>query len=246
MIRPRAFIVCVDYWDYLRVTLPYNRHHFEDIHVITSPQDKRTIDLCKGWGVKCMQTNSFYDDGASFNKWKALELGLSYFGRNGIICLMDADVLWPKEIPTFEVELGNLYTPHRRMYPGRIDNGVLVLPPENTWHRYRVHPVPEFSGYTQLFDGDDPVLGNPPWHQVDWIHAGGADSFFQMKWSDDNKIRPPFEVLHIGPHGTNWFGRVSNYLDGTAPENAEQKASQFKQAIQTRRQTKSYEGEKIK
>ena len=40
------------------------------------------------------------------------------------------------------------------------------------------------------------------------------DSIFQRKWPRQNKIRPPFDVLHIGTAGSNWYGRASPYLDG--------------------------------
>ena len=185
----RAFIVCVDYSDLLSVTLPYNLHHFDSVYIITAPHDTKTQEVAKDHSM--FVTDLFYQDGATFNKWLALEAGLDVFGRYGWICLLDADVLWPKVAPLDHVlQVGNLCSPLRRMYTDYIP-GQFIIPLENTWWKYPQHRnVNEHAGYTQLFHASDPVLGDAPWHQIDWKHAGGADSFFQRKWSNDRKVRP--------------------------------------------------------
>jgi hypothetical protein len=35
------------------------------------------------------------------------------------------------------------------------------------------------------------------------------------------RAKLPFEVLHLGPHNRNWFGRVCERLDGEAIPEAE-------------------------
>jgi hypothetical protein len=65
------------------------------------------------------------------------------------------------------------------------------IPPENEWTKYPIHRnTKEWAGYSQIFHADDPVLGQPPWYDISWSHAGGADSAFQHKWTEDKKIRP--------------------------------------------------------
>jgi hypothetical protein len=235
----RAILVSVDYADLLSVSLYYNRHHFESVTVVTAPgsDDGR---VAREAGADVFETNSFKDDGAVFNKWKALEQGLDAMGREGWLCIMDADVLWPKSITVWENDdetrlrfgvdgvdgisdmgIGQLCTPKRRMCE---DLGY-GIPDEITWDNFPLHrQQQEFAGYSQIFHASDLHLGPPPWHQVDWRHAGGADSFFQAKWPDSAKVRPPFEVLHLGPAGQNWWGRATPYLDGTVPEDAATKA----------------------
>jgi hypothetical protein len=232
----RAMMVCVDYSDILSVTMPYNRHHFSEVCVVTSTADQATEDVARAHGCSIHMTDLFYARGAKFNKWAALEDGLDWFGREGWLCLMDADVLWPKSVnirPFGEslwigaesrqclVHRGQLCTPLRRMM---VDLTMpQQLPPlENEWSHYPIHRnVNEWAGYSQIFHASDPVLGDPPWHDVNWTHAGGADSFFQAKWPRERKVRPPFEVLHLGPAGQNWFGRATPRLDGTThPEAA--------------------------
>jgi len=233
----RAITVCVDMADLLAVTLPYNRHHFDEMMVVTSLADEATAEIARTYNCVRYATNSFYADDALFNKWRALEEGLNYFDRKGWLCLIDPDVLWPKRVKAGVLDsgallLGNggmstvalpgmLQTPRRRMLSDLSQLRERGLPLEEEWPLFPLHPQQrEWAGYTQIFHADDPHLGTPPWHQVDWKHAGGADSFFQQKWSADEKLRPPFEVLHLGPAGKNWCGRVTPYLDGRVPDAA--------------------------
>jgi hypothetical protein len=234
-MKLRAICVAVDYADILSLTLPYNRHHFDEMMIVTAPTDFATIHLAYEHKCELYITNSFYDDGADFNKWKALEQGLDEFGRRGWMCLLDADVLWPKKIPEYKLQTGDLYTPVRRMCME------LRIQPEAEWKYYKIHPnIAEFAGYSQIFHALDPHLGEKPWHEINWRHAGGADSFFQMKWPVESKVRPPFEVLHLGPAGTNWCGRVY----GLENEIAQQRYKKLSAYLKKRRRM-GFEHEKL-
>lgn len=213
----KAILVSVDYFDLLSLTLPWNRHHFDEVWVVTSVRDEATQRVAMAHGANLVLTDLFYADGAHFNKWRALEHGLDQMGRSGWICVMDADVCWPKAV-NLTLKPGCLYTPERRNAPLLPE-----IPLEESWSRYPLHRNKEFAGWTQIFHADDPVLGKPPWYETDWTHAGGADSFFQRKWPGSHKIRPGFEVLHLGERGVNWCGRSSAFLDGTRPEDADQR-----------------------
>lgn len=255
----RAILVSVDYADLLGVTLPYNRHHFSDVMVVTAPRDEATLAVAVANRCRTHVTEAFYADGAVFNKWAALEEALDAYGRYGWLCLMDADVLWPKnvvvnvqyetirwevpETPTFYQDRGQLCSPLRRMLDGtaamaQIDCG--LVPSEDQWRRYPIHRnIGEWAGYSQIFHASDPVLGLPPWHETNFISAGTADSFFQRKWKPENKVRPPWECLHLGPAGCNWMGRVSRYLDGTLPEGADERLLKLRKMIAMRRLDRS-------
>lgn len=233
----KAILVSVDYADLLAITLPYNRHHFSEVMVVTTPEDTGTHKVAQDNHCVVYVTNSFYQGGAVFNKWKALEEGLDRIGRDGWLCIMDADVLWPKQVALHRyLQPGFLYTPRRRMM---VDPSPILtqgIPREDLWITYPVHPQErEFAGYSQIFHASDFVLGDPPWHQVDWKHAGGADSFFQAKWPERCKVRPDFHVLHLGPAGVNWCGRASSYLDGRKPDRAEERQSQLTGFLWARR-----------
>ncbi len=126
------------------------------------------------------------------------------------------------------------------------------IPDEPIWKGFPIHRnVAEWAGYTQIFHCDDPALGKTPWHEIDWTHAGGADSFFQAKWPAEKKVRPPWEVLHLGPAGENWLGRTSTLLDGTVPEKQQANKAAIKELWRSRREREatlpaSDRGERIK
>lgn len=230
----RAYVVSVDYTDLLRLTLPYNRKHFDQVIIVTSPKDTPDIfSLASQYKADVVVTDLFYANGAIFNKWAALEYAMDVAGRDGWTVLLDADIVWPK-VTDLERYLrpGYLYCPRRLM----CDPAPLEIPSEERWQRiYPLHPqVREFAGYSQIFHGSDPVLGPPPWHQTDWTHAGGADTFFQSKWPEDRKVRPPFKVLHLGPAGVNWCGRASRYVGGGQPAEAEVRRYQVREMMRRR------------
>lgn len=222
-----AVLVSVNYTDLLRLTLPYNRHHFASVTVVTSEKDwKNVFPVANANGAWVYRTNAFYDDGATFNKWKALEEALDQFGlriRYGPakwVCLMDADVVWPKSASLERIlRPGMLYTPRRRMAVPAPN----YIPAEEYWPAFPLHPQErEFAGYTQVFRNDDPALPlEGPWHETDWRHAGGADSFFQARWPEERKVRPDWTVLHLGPAGVNWCGRTTPDVEtGEVPPEA--------------------------
>jgi hypothetical protein len=231
----RCIMVCVDYSDILDVTLAYNVRKVQSVLVVTHPRDTKTVEVCKRHEVECFQTSVFYEREAVFNKFAALELGLDYMGRNGWLAIMDADILLPDRMHPWNKQEGKLYTPRRRMFP-KILKSVGDVPAERRWRNWKP-PMQneEFAGYCQIFHASDPVLGTGPWHSTNWTWAGGADSFFQQKWKESNKVRPPFEVLHMGDAFTNWAGRVTPYADGTVPENAQKNADTFRVLLRARR-----------
>lgn len=217
-----------------------------------------------GMGIDIIATDLFYANGARFNKWLALEWAIDQLGcRNvGWLCLMDADVLWPQELKVWQrcgdylahdmpgssfTQLpGQLVTPLRRMFSdfGKATftkeptpfPGYERYPAQDQWHQYPIHRnVNEWAGYSQIFHTADPYLGHAPWHETDWAHAGGADSFFQLKWPKAFKRRPNWEVLHLGPAGVNWLGRSTMYADGTEHPQARERCSAMGQLWAARR-----------
>lgn len=242
----RGITVCVDYSDILSVTLPYNLHHFSELWIVTTSSDTKTVDLLiehslKHPDIRVVETNKFFDNGAFFNKWKALEHGLSLMGKYGTMCVFDADIVFPKNpnwspLPYRTHRSSYLFTPYRRMLDS-IPSSISKIPPETDWQKLKLAPAyNEFSGYCHIFNAEDPICRLKPWYQTDWKHAGGADSIFQSRWNDipGAKIRPPFEVLHIGQSNVNWCGRASAFVDGTYPENADERHQTLRQIMRDR------------
>ena len=233
-----AVTVSVDFGDILALTLPYNRCHFNRFLVVTVPYDEQTIKVAEENDCEVFTTGDFYNGGAEFAKYAGLEAAIaSWTGRNGWMCFLDADTVWPREgdwrerIAYMPLQKGFLHGPFRHVKES-LEGGI---PPEAQWSEYPRHPVhSEFPGYTQIFHSEDEVLGPLPWHEVDWRHAGGGDSFFQMKWPDDRRIRLAMPTLSLGPHGVNWCGRSSPYVDGSVHPEAAARKNRVKAYIRGR------------
>lgn len=232
----RAFITCVDYHDLLKMTLPHNWNHFKDIVVITSHADHQTQGVCRQFHVECFTTDVFYADGADFNKYAAVEQALTRYGRSGWLCVMDADVAFPTEIPEFPLNANCLYTPERRMC-FTID----TIPVE--WESYHLDQnSAEWCGYAHIFNGSSEWLQQAPWYPTNWKHAGGADTEFQNRFPKHCKIRPPFECLHMGIPRQNWCGRTTPFANGETPPESAHRGRRMQQHLQGRRSIPRFSG----
>ena len=246
----RVVSVCVDYGDLAALTIPWNRHHFAEHWIVTTPEDTLTRVVAEQYGCQVHLTREFYYKGAEFAKWRALEMALDVIGRHSWMLMLDADVCWPRdagermEAAGVRLEPGRLYGGNRRML---LTNPPLPeVPDEQTWDRLPLHPnVGEWAGYTQLFHADDPVLPKGHWHDTNWRSCGASDSFFQQRWPPERKVKLPFEVLHIGEAGVNWYGRSAPYIDGRPahPESAERRRKY--KALWRERKLTGFEKERI-
>jgi glycosyltransferase involved in cell wall biosynthesis len=88
-------IICVEYFDFLAWTLPFNRQQFDNLVVVTAPQDKKTRALCDHYHVKCVTTDIFYQNEKAFDKGAALNVGLNAISKRDWVVTMDADILLP-------------------------------------------------------------------------------------------------------------------------------------------------------
>lgn len=90
-----AVTVCVNHADILRITIPQNRHLFDNWIIVTSPEDKETQDLCKYYKIKHIVTNKFYENGDVFNKAKGINEGFKQLKRTDWVLHLDADIILP-------------------------------------------------------------------------------------------------------------------------------------------------------
>lgn len=91
-----AVIICVNYSDFLDITLDQNLKHFDQIIVITSEKDIGTYEICKKYNVTCVQTDAFYINGAKFNKGLAIDIGFAHSKYKDWIVNLDADIVLPE------------------------------------------------------------------------------------------------------------------------------------------------------
>jgi len=216
----KSIVVSVDYHDLLAITLPKNSQHFEKTLVVTAPHDEKTIRTAEQIpNVEVLKTDAFYQLGATFNKGCAMEIGLRRLGKDGWIVVWDADTLFPDSIDIPDKQIGKLYGARRKVAHNKHWLNFSALEDESFYP-----DEGEIPGYFQMFHAEDPVLKNRDiWYPVDWKHAGGCDSYFQMPWEPQNKIWADFWVIHYGEPGKTWHGRYTDFLDGTKPPDAEKR-----------------------
>ena len=97
MHKVELLLVCVNRSSFLKETLPCNKHKFDNVVVVTTPSDYETHHICREEGVQCVHTDVFYEDGAPFNKGRAINIGLSNLKYNEWVVLTDADIIFLNE-----------------------------------------------------------------------------------------------------------------------------------------------------
>lgn len=228
-MKLEAVIVCKDYSDFLAHTLPENIQHFDHVVVVTHYSDKATQSLCSKWGVDCVQTHAFHEDGDKFNKGRAINVGLAHLKGLGHILHLDADILLPHRfrymLQRHQLDNTAIYGADRVNilgYDRYLAFKQLQMPSYSD--RYFVEPPPGFPlgtrfvhhehgycpiGYFQLWHKD---LGNKyPTNQGTAEHT---DVLFAIQWHRKQRILlPELFVYHLDsepalkPMGANWQGR---------------------------------------
>ena len=195
-MKIHGMTVCVNYADLLEKSIGRWMSGLESMTVVTDDRDLDTFDLCMRHGVHAVITDSFYRDGAAFNKGRAQQFAWPLIPKDDWILLFDADITPPEGWETILEEQtlapGFLYGAHR--YD---EHGVRL--PDDT-HGY---------GYFQLFHGQDHLAQINPFFDTFWTHAGNADSFIMLRWRNEGRLAPalPLELIHPGGPSHNWYGR---------------------------------------
>lgn len=207
----KGIVVCVEYDDYLAITLPKNARHMTKIVVVTTPDDHRTQAVVEQVpNATCYLTDVFTRNAKLFNKGAAIEEAFDAIGRDGWTLIWDADTLLPSSFLRLDLDPAMLYGAKRRLCSD-------ATPPasEAQWSEYPISREAGWPGYFQLFHGSA-LHAVRPWYSVESTHAGIGDAYFQNHWETKLKSWLPLEVLHLGPRDVNWFGRASQRLDGEA------------------------------
>jgi hypothetical protein len=94
-VKIEAVTVCVDYADFLEITLPYLKAVADDLVVVTAPQDRRTRELCRKEDVHVLVTTAMFDNGRRFSLGAALDAGLRSIPLEDWALVVDADIVLP-------------------------------------------------------------------------------------------------------------------------------------------------------
>ncbi len=219
---------CVRYADFLDRALTANLHHFDDFVVVTSHDDRATRNVCDHHGVTCIPTDLFFEDGATFNKGLAINLGLSHLqGGSGWRVHLDADILLPDR---FRYMLGksglepqNLYGADRVMVESRAEWEALALHQCRQYRGRSMVEPPLKIGARIIHEhfGYCPLGFFQLWHSdyeypypVNHNNAAHSDLLFACQWPRAQRILlPGVYVYHINSEatqlGANWNGRTS-------------------------------------
>lgn len=195
-MKINGLVVSVGYADDLARGVDAWMSGLESLTVVTAERDTSTIALCSNKGCRIFKTDSFWRDGAHFNKGRAIAEAFDsgIVPTDNWLQLIDADVVPPKDWleQVRECQPGTLYGAKRRQ--------VLADGSVEPW------PVPDFVpvGFFLLFHGDDPGAKVRPIVDTNWTHAGNYDSTFIKRWERQTVLA--LELLHHGPRGTNWCG----------------------------------------
>lgn len=237
-MKLEAIIVCKDYADFLAETLPLNLSHFDDVVVVTHPDDKETQAVCAKNSVECVKTTVFHDNGDDFNKGLAINVGKDHLKGNGWYLHLDADMVLPHRfrhmldrarldpkniygadrVNVYGFEAwkrleNNLYHPYEQRW--FIDPGYChqEKPPENTRFGARVVHM-EYGwvpiGFFQLWHSSHSARYN-----YKRGAAAGTDVMFPTQWPREHRVLLPEVVCyHLDSEpkhgiGTNWHGRKS-------------------------------------
>jgi glycosyltransferase involved in cell wall biosynthesis len=233
-MKIEAVVICNNYSDFLEHTMPENLQHLDRLVVVTHPDDKKTQQLCAYYGVDCIDTTVFHDDGDKFNKGRAINLGLSHLRHEDWLLHMDADILLPhrfrQRLKEAKLDPKNIYGADRQNVVSyeHFHEHKHKMTPQHKW-RYLVEPMKEFplgSRLLHMEHGYCPIGYFQLWHSSErrkyHIVAGSAehsDVLFAVQWSRENRILlPEFFVFHLESEGSkmgiNWDGRKSKPFEG--------------------------------
>lgn len=202
-----VIIVSVNYNDFLVISLMNNIKIFDNITVVTSSSDFLCQKICKKFDVNCIVTDNMYEDGAVFNKGKAVNEGIKSILDPDYILLLDADILVMEKIDIDFLDKDVLYTSDR-----------YIIPDYTSYKKYLsgiiqkdkfIQEINFGFGFFQLFNYSK--FKRFPETSDD---ASTSDILFRDMFHDKRSIDK--EVLHIG-EDSNWRGRKSktflNYDD---------------------------------
>lgn len=90
-MKIECVIWCNNYSDFLNHTLPYNKHYFDNVMVVTSTKDEKTIKICDINNIMCIQLDDdVIDQGVAINE------GLKNLKYNEWVVRLDADIWLPQ------------------------------------------------------------------------------------------------------------------------------------------------------
>jgi hypothetical protein len=233
-MKLEAVIVCINYSDFLEVTLSANKKFFDRIVVVTSIEDTETEKVCKSNDVLCIKTDSFYKNGSKVaNKAEGINEGLKALDKDGWVIQLDADIWLPPLTRTilekYPLQDDCIYGIDRLMC-NSFEKWEMFMwnnvkkPIHSEWIFLHMHYFP-IGGRVVQYHGEGymPIgffqLWNPSGSKIDSypvIDVGfDRTDVLHLKQFPRDKRRfiPEFICIHLSSEepfmGQNWYGRKS-------------------------------------
>lgn len=245
--RLEAVTVCIDHADFLRETIKWNHSHFDRHIIVTSPDDKETLDVCHQYNLEHLKTEDAHRFGKPFNKGRVIERALCLLSADSWRIHLDSDIALPQGFRTlcqtadldpsfiYGADRINVYGWEKWKYlisTGFMHHSTDYHTRVNVPYNFEVgvryaHPVWGYIpvGYLQIFhSSQDETMGErvkqyPSFHNT----ACRSDVQFALKWDRHKRgLIPELFVAHLmSEHaklGANWNGRTTRRF-GPEPKN---------------------------
>lgn len=251
-----AVTVCVNYSDFLAHTLPYNKHHFNHLVVVTTPEDIDTQRVCQYYNVQCVITDEFTKHGDVFNKARGINVGLGYLSKKDWVIHLDADMYLP---PLTRHILERISLDNKNIYG--IDR--MMCPNFEAWQSFITNPKPLHTGWVYIHpmpfpmgvrigeymsEGYEPIGFFQMWNPIgsnifeypnEHGSADRTDVIFAKKWKRKNRVLIPeiigihldSEDLNLIEMGKNWNGRKTIRFGKEVNKSFNNKKWSFKKLI---------------
>lgn len=215
-----VIIISVNYNDYLLLTLSHNINIFSNIIVVTTPEDTMCQKICESLDVNIITTDVMYEDGAEFNKGKAINKAIKSIENPGFILLLDADIIVKDKINTTELDINTLYTSDRWI----CDDFLKFKKIQNDFNveSFTKYESNKGLGFFQLFhiskEESFPESSND---------ASFSDLLFRDKFVKRKEINNT--LIHLGEAYKNWKGReTKRFIDDIEFTNIFNKIKKYK------------------
>lgn len=202
-----VIIVSVNYNDYLAISLKENVKIFNNITVVTSTQDILCQKICEKFSVNCIVTDVMYDEGATFNKGKAINEGIRSIKNPDFILLIDADIIVKNPISLDPLKDDTLYTSSRYI----IKSYSLLqdyLNSKSNIEDAATHESDKGIGFFQMFNINHHSIDKNQVYPEFSNDASWDDLLFRDKFPKRETVQNT--ILHLGDPSINWKGRKTS------------------------------------
>lgn len=234
-MKIEAVVISINYSDFLRVTLPNNKHFFDKLVVVTDTADIETQRVCEFNNVQCIKTDVFYENPEIRkrpNKAKGINEGLKHLSKDGWVVQLDCDIWLPamarQIIEKYPLDNNGIYTIDRLMcnsYSAWMKYWYFGKPINEGWcythtdifpmgvRLVKYHSPQGYItiGYFQMWNPKASGIMSYPEEKASFDRT---DTMFAQVWQrKDRHLIPDFVCIHLasenGKQGQNWFGRQS-------------------------------------